>query len=201
MVLPPHTLSKTVIETIRQYTHAMARELKVIGLMNVQYAVKGEKVYVLEVNPRDSRTVPFVSKAIGQPLAKLLLARAKLRLDAIEDALPLLQSIDAVPPPPGFAVAQCELGLTLRDVPRDRQSRKSRADEKRNSPAPRRQRGCIHRADGHRRHPGRQEATEFAGSRGPGRDEAASIGRSALGQVGDHARVLTANGKRHYTAQ
>jgi carbamoyl-phosphate synthase large subunit len=71
MVLPPHTLSQSVIETIRQYTHAMARELKVIGLMNVQYAVKGEKVYVLEVNPRASRTVPFVSKSIGFPLAKL----------------------------------------------------------------------------------------------------------------------------------
>jgi carbamoyl-phosphate synthase large subunit len=71
MVLPPHTLSKNVIETIRQYTHAMARELKVIGLMNVQYAVKGENVFVLEVNPRASRTVPFVSKAIGFPLAKL----------------------------------------------------------------------------------------------------------------------------------
>jgi len=71
MVLPPHTLSKKVIDTIRDYTHAMARELKVIGLMNVQYAVKGEKVYVLEVNPRASRTVPFVSKAIGVPLAKL----------------------------------------------------------------------------------------------------------------------------------
>jgi carbamoyl-phosphate synthase large subunit len=71
MVLPPHTLSPQVIETIRAYTHAMARELKVIGLMNVQYAVKGETVYVLEVNPRASRTVPFVSKAIGVPLAKL----------------------------------------------------------------------------------------------------------------------------------
>ena len=71
MVLPPHTLSKKVIETIREYTHAMARELKVVGLMNVQYAVKDEKVFVLEVNPRASRTVPFVSKAIGVPLAKL----------------------------------------------------------------------------------------------------------------------------------
>src|SRR5437588_4611409 len=71
MVLPPHTLSRKVIEIIREYTHAMARELKVIGLMNVQYAVKGETVYVLEVNPRASRTVPFVSKAIGVPLAKL----------------------------------------------------------------------------------------------------------------------------------
>src|SRR5205085_2373398 len=71
MVLPPHTLSPKVLSAIREYTHAMARELKVIGLMNVQYAVKGDTVYVLEVNPRASRTVPFVSKAIGAPLAKL----------------------------------------------------------------------------------------------------------------------------------
>ena len=71
MVLPPHTLSQKVIGIIRDYTHAMARELKVVGLMNVQYAVKGEMVYVLEVNPRASRTVPFVSKAIGKPLAKI----------------------------------------------------------------------------------------------------------------------------------
>ena len=71
MVLPPHTLSNAVIKVIREYTGAMARELKVIGLMNAQYAVKGETVYVLEVNPRASRTVPFVSKDIGVPLAKL----------------------------------------------------------------------------------------------------------------------------------
>ncbi len=71
MVLPPHTLPAAVIETIRRHTHAMARELKVVGLMNVQYAVKGDVVYVLEVNPRASRTIPFVSKAIGVPLAKL----------------------------------------------------------------------------------------------------------------------------------
>ena len=71
MVFPPHSLSPEIIDTIRVYTHAMARELKVTGLMNVQYAVKGSTVYVLEVNPRASRTVPFVSKAIKQPLAKL----------------------------------------------------------------------------------------------------------------------------------
>lgn len=71
MVFPPHTLSPKVISTIREYTHAMAKELRVIGLMNVQYAVKGDCVYVLEVNPRASRTVPFVSKAIAVPLAKL----------------------------------------------------------------------------------------------------------------------------------
>ena len=71
MVLPPHQLCPTARQTIRKYTEAMARELRVVGLMNVQYAVKGETVYVLEVNPRASRTVPFVSKAIGIPLAKL----------------------------------------------------------------------------------------------------------------------------------
>jgi carbamoyl-phosphate synthase large subunit len=71
MVLPPHSLGKGPIETMRRYTHAMARELKVAGLMNVQFAVKGDNVWVLEVNPRASRTVPFVSKAIGHPLAKL----------------------------------------------------------------------------------------------------------------------------------
>ena len=71
MVLPPHTLTEGTIRTIREYTRAMARELKVVGLMNVQYAVKGDTVFVLEVNPRASRTVPFVSKAIGVPLAKL----------------------------------------------------------------------------------------------------------------------------------
>ncbi len=71
MVLPPHGLTDASMRTIRAHTHAMARELKVVGLMNVQYAVKGERVYVLEVNPRASRTVPFVSKAIGVPLAKL----------------------------------------------------------------------------------------------------------------------------------
>jgi carbamoyl-phosphate synthase large subunit len=71
MVLPPHTLGDKVIRLMRDYTHAMARELQVIGLMNVQYAVKGETVWVLEVNPRASRTVPFVSKSIGVPLAKL----------------------------------------------------------------------------------------------------------------------------------
>src|SRR5438445_968381 len=62
MVLPPHTLSQKVIDTIRTYTHAMARELKVIGLMNVQYAVNGENVFGLEINPRASRTVPCVSR-------------------------------------------------------------------------------------------------------------------------------------------
>jgi len=82
MVMPPHTLSQGTIDKIREYTHALAKELKVIGLMNVQYAVRNGTVYILEVNPRASRTVPFVSKAIGVPLAKLaakVMAGAKLK--------------------------------------------------------------------------------------------------------------------------
>ena len=70
-VIPSFSLSPHVLATISQATKAMARELDVRGLMNVQFAVKGETVYVLEVNPRASRTSPFVSKSIGIPLAKL----------------------------------------------------------------------------------------------------------------------------------
>ncbi len=70
-VIPTFSLSKKVLDDISAATKAMARELKVRGLMNVQFAAKGDDVYVLEVNPRASRTVPFVSKAIGVPLAKL----------------------------------------------------------------------------------------------------------------------------------
>ena len=69
--LPPYSLKEETIEGIRRQTDALARELGVIGLMNVQIAVKNGSLYVLEVNPRGSRTVPFVSKAIGVPLAKL----------------------------------------------------------------------------------------------------------------------------------
>ena len=71
MVLPPYSLTDTVIDEIRVATKALAKELEVKGLMNVQYALKDNTLYVLEVNPRASRTVPFISKAIGIPLAKL----------------------------------------------------------------------------------------------------------------------------------
>ncbi len=71
MVLPPYSLPDEIVRKIKQYTIAMARELNIVGLMNVQYAVKEDDIYVLEVNPRASRTIPFVSKAIGVPLAKL----------------------------------------------------------------------------------------------------------------------------------
>ncbi|RJQ48947.1 MAG: carbamoyl-phosphate synthase large subunit [Desulfobacteraceae bacterium] len=70
-VLPPHSLDPKILDEIMHATRAMAFELNVIGLMNVQYAVKNGRLIVLEVNPRASRTVPFVSKATGVPLAKL----------------------------------------------------------------------------------------------------------------------------------
>ncbi|MDH5674145.1 MAG: carbamoyl-phosphate synthase large subunit [Myxococcales bacterium] len=71
MVLPPHTLPEKVLAEIREASHALALELGVRGLMNVQFAVRGDQVYVIEVNPRASRTVPFVSKSIGRPLAQI----------------------------------------------------------------------------------------------------------------------------------
>jgi len=71
MYFAPYDLPKDIIEVIKQQTRDLARELEVRGLMNVQYAVKDGKVYLLEVNPRASRTIPFVSKAVGVPLAKL----------------------------------------------------------------------------------------------------------------------------------
>ncbi|MCJ8499062.1 carbamoyl-phosphate synthase large subunit [Desulfatitalea alkaliphila] len=70
-VLPPHTIAPALIDQITHATKAMAAELDVIGLMNVQYAIQDNRLYVIEVNPRASRTVPFVSKATGVPLAKL----------------------------------------------------------------------------------------------------------------------------------
>ncbi|MDA1192587.1 MAG: carbamoyl-phosphate synthase large subunit, partial [Candidatus Poribacteria bacterium] len=70
-VLPPFSLGDDLQDEIRQATVAMAKELNVVGLMNVQFAIRNDEVFVLEVNPRASRTVPFVSKAIGEPLAKL----------------------------------------------------------------------------------------------------------------------------------
>jgi carbamoyl-phosphate synthase large subunit len=70
-VTPPYSLSDELIEKLRQNTYALAKELQVVGLMNIQYAIKNDIVYVLEVNPRASRTVPFISKATGIPWAKV----------------------------------------------------------------------------------------------------------------------------------
>ncbi len=91
-ILPPYDLDAGVVERIKEQTRALARELKVIGLMNIQYAVRDSDIYLLEVNPRASRTVPFVSKATGVPLAKVaarIMAGKTLReLGLTEDPQP-----------------------------------------------------------------------------------------------------------------
>ncbi len=70
-VLPPHTLGEEMLSRIREQTEGIARALGVVGLLNVQFAIRGDELYVIEANPRASRTIPFVSKAIGIPVAKL----------------------------------------------------------------------------------------------------------------------------------
>ncbi|NTV29058.1 MAG: carbamoyl-phosphate synthase large subunit [Candidatus Omnitrophica bacterium] len=104
-VLPPPTLSEDMIAEIKDSTKRIALALKVIGLLNIQFAIKGEKVFVLEVNPRASRTVPFVSKAIGIPLAKMaarIMAGEKLSGFKLPD-------VDHLPQ---FAVKECVLPFT-----------------------------------------------------------------------------------------
>ena len=70
-VLPPYQICDANLDELRRHTHALARALNVVGLMNIQFAIQGEDVFIIEVNPRASRTVPFVSKTIGVPLAKV----------------------------------------------------------------------------------------------------------------------------------
>jgi len=89
--LPPQTLSEALIAEIRRQTEALALALGVVGLMNVQYAIKDEDIYLLEVNPRGSRTVPFVAKATGVPLAKIaarVMAGEKLAAFDLADIAP-----------------------------------------------------------------------------------------------------------------
>ena len=69
--LPPYSLSEAMLATLKEQTRVLALELGVVGLLNIQFAIQNGAVYVLEVNPRASRTIPFVSKVIGVPLAKL----------------------------------------------------------------------------------------------------------------------------------
>ena len=95
--LPPYSLSADVLDQIRVASRELALELGVCGLMNVQYAVKGGRLFIIEVNPRASRTVPFVSKAIGRPLAKLaarVMAGSSLKeLDFTEERVPTYFSV------------------------------------------------------------------------------------------------------------
>jgi carbamoyl-phosphate synthase large subunit len=120
-VLPPYLVTEDDMEVMREQTAAMARALGVVGLMNVQYAIKDHVVYVLEVNPRASRTVPFVSKAIGVPLASLA-ARVMMgeTLDAIgftEEVAPAYVSVkEAVFPFAKFPGTDPVLGPEMRST-------------------------------------------------------------------------------------
>ncbi len=120
-VIPPFSLSQFVKDTISDATRAMALELGVRGLMNVQFAVKNEVVYVLEVNPRASRTVPFVSKATGVPLAKLasrIMAGATLKeLGFTKEVIPAHYSVkEAVFPFIKFPNVDIALGPEMKST-------------------------------------------------------------------------------------
>ena len=90
-VTPPYSLEDELIERLKENTYALARELHVIGLMNIQYAIKNDVIYVLEVNPRASRTIPFISKATGVPWAKVA---AKVMAGKTLAELGITQEID-----------------------------------------------------------------------------------------------------------
>jgi len=120
-VLPPHTLSSSIVSMIRETTCQIARELQVIGLLNIQFAIKEETVYVLEVNPRASRTVPFVSKATGVPWAKIaakVMTGAKLIdiEEAVEKTIDYFAVKESVLPFSKFPGADIILGPEMKST-------------------------------------------------------------------------------------
>ncbi len=109
--LPPNTLDPSIQEQLRDQVRRLAHGLKVVGLMNTQFAIQGKNIYLLEVNPRASRTVPFVSKATGRPLAKIAaLCMAGKTLAE--------QGVSGEPKPDYFSVK--EVGVPVRQVSRRR---------------------------------------------------------------------------------
>jgi carbamoyl-phosphate synthase large subunit len=119
-VLPPMSLGEEMLEEIRRTTERIALELGVIGLINIQYGVAGGELYVIEANPRASRTVPFVSKAIGAPLAKIacrLMLGERLAEQELPDAQPTHVSVkEAVLPFSRFAGADSVLGPEMKST-------------------------------------------------------------------------------------
>jgi len=119
--LPTMTLPPVALATIRDWTTKLAKRLKVIGLMNIQFAVKGDQVYIIEANPRASRTVPFVSKAIGHPLAKLAVrvmsGKSLAELGFTEEVIPNHIAVkEAVLPFDKFAGTDALLGPEMRST-------------------------------------------------------------------------------------
>ena len=119
-VIPPMSLGEEMLEEIRETTRRIALELGVIGLINVQYAVAEGELFVIEANPRASRTVPFVSKAIGTPLAKIacrLMLGESLADQALPSEAPTHVSVkEAVLPFARFAGADAVLGPEMRST-------------------------------------------------------------------------------------
>jgi carbamoyl-phosphate synthase large subunit len=119
--IPPITLSDDILDEIREATRAMALELGVVGLMNVQFAVRGETVYVIEVNPRASRTVPYVAKAVGVPLAAYatqVMAGRRLAELGVEEVVPEDHIAVKAPAFPfaKFVGARADLGPEMRST-------------------------------------------------------------------------------------
>ncbi len=119
--LPPYTLSAGIQDRLREQVTRMARALKVVGLMNTQFAIQGETIYVLEVNPRASRTVPFVSKAIGRPLAKIaarcMAGQSLAAQDALREIVPPYYSVkEAIFPFAKFQNVDPILGPEMRST-------------------------------------------------------------------------------------
>lgn len=120
-VIPPFSLSAQVLRTIREWTIQLAKRLQVVGLMNIQYAVQGETVYILEANPRASRTVPYVSKAIGVPLvnyaSQLMTGVSLQELNFTQEVIPKHIAVkEAVLPFAKFAGTDIILGPEMRST-------------------------------------------------------------------------------------
>ena len=110
-VVPPFKVVDRHVALIRDYTRRIARALKVVGLMNAQFAIKDDTVYVLEVNPRASRTVPYLSKATGVPLAKVA---ARVMIGRTLAQLGLTEDLEVV------GVLRQDAGVPVRALPRRR---------------------------------------------------------------------------------
>src|SRR5204863_5280613 len=119
--IPPFSLSSAIIAQLKEQTYALAAELKVLGLMNIQFAVKDGEVYVLEVNPRASRTVPFVSKATGlnlaQAAARVMVGRTLDEQGVTVEPIPRYVSVkEAVFPFAKFPGVDIVLGPEMRST-------------------------------------------------------------------------------------
>ncbi len=118
--LPPHSLSEKILAELEEHTAKLAKALNVVGLMNVQFAIKDENIYILEVNPRASRTVPFVAKVIGRPIAAIaseLMAGAKLeKFNLVKKKIDHIAVKEAVFPFTRFPGVDSILGPEMRST-------------------------------------------------------------------------------------